>query len=324
MMTTKFFLYGIALIVPFLQVAAMAQSPKYVKISPRGPRSNLNANVIYGYPMDSVLPRRFHCIYSPKYFSPKPPGGYIKSIYYNVVAGQAAAPNGVLYDVEIKMGYTQRDSFKLVDKTQARYARDTFIIGLTTVFRSDSLVLDHRGKYGASWVKVPLMSPGFYFSGGTESNIVVELSFGNNPFVKNAVAFSDSMSNEPRRTLAGYRDSIDVAIHRTTEIMVGSNYGSIDFGFDLTPTAVKEPTITVGELYPNPASSILYLPIVDAKGNVTVTIHTLDGKEVSAQNYILSGGQKTIILRVKELPAGNYIIGIGTGNDHLSRKFTKL
>jgi hypothetical protein len=297
--------------------------PQYLKVHPTGVTPSGFHIAYYSAPFEKELPRKLQVIYKPKLISPTPPAGYVKSIYFYAGSNKYWPTTGALYNVQVKMGYSTRDSFNKVSWASNRYVRDTFITGLTTVFSADSLSIDLKNNF-RYWLKVPLTSPGFYYSGAQDRNLVVELSFGNTPWVRSYFSLMDSATGDSWRLLAGYRDSIDVVAHSPTEFMVGT-YGGLDFGFDLVPgAAVHEPAIIVGELYPNPASSLLYLPIKGAKGRVSFSVNTVDGKSLLKQQQALNGGQSTLSLRIKDLPPGNYMLSIEAGEDKVQRKFTKL
>ena len=80
---------------------------------------------------------------------------------------------------------------------------------------------------------------------------------------------------------------------------------------------------SVGELFPNPTSSLLNIPISGYAGDIAIEISSAEGKKMLTQHYTIRSGESSLAIRIKDLPAGTYFIQIGLGADMIQRKFTK-
>ncbi|MBS1630562.1 MAG: hypothetical protein JST27_10935, partial [Bacteroidetes bacterium] len=208
--------------------------------------------------------RKIQLIYYDSDFTPKPISGEIKNIYFWVRGANLFRMISTIYNVEIKMGYTQRDSFKRISSL-LNGVRDTFITGLTTVFKADSVQEDLLNVW-SYWWKFPLMGNGFHYNASTEQNLVVEFDFGV-PMPNGWIVFSDSssMNTDIRvKSMYGYRDS--AALQQwPTNYQISTAGGNLDFGFDLVPGSVPSLGSRVDmQLYPNPSSGKFQMRIQSA------------------------------------------------------------
>ncbi|MBS1629274.1 MAG: hypothetical protein JST27_04365, partial [Bacteroidetes bacterium] len=209
--------------------------------------------------------RRLQWLYNDTDFIPRPVSGDIKHIYFWARGGNTFRSKTTLYNVEIKMGYTQRDSFKRINSV-INWPRDTFITGLTTVFQADSVTVDYLNTW-AYWWQFPLMGNGFHYNASPGQNLVVEFSFGL-PKPTGWVVFTDSNGSYTTtpRFLSGYRDSSAVQLWPgASNLQIGGFGGSVDFGFDYTPESVPNIGSKVDmQLYPNPSSGKIQMRIQSA------------------------------------------------------------
>jgi hypothetical protein len=297
-------------------------NPQYTKTTGQ---SNWAAYQVYysAAPFDSTLPRKFQIIYPSKLF-PGAPAGYIKNIYFMGGFGLNPMPGiGAIYDVRIKMGYTKRDSFKRMNWAY-HYVRDTFITGLTTVFSADSVEEDLK-NHTRVWLKFPLQGNGFYYNASSEQNLVVELSFGNTPWVRNYFILIDSMGGDGNRLMAGYRDSIAVQIHRATEKTIGTG-GSIDFGFDIGPSNGISPASKEVGLFisPYPSHGIFRLNgdgLLPSNNKVCFTVRNSAGQQVyQRQTSVTSIGNLTEEIDLSKAPKGLYYLELTSGEMYFTRR----
>jgi hypothetical protein len=82
-------------------------------------------------------------------------------------------------------------------------------------------------------------------------------------------------------------------------------------------------TGTTGALYPNPANTILNVPMQGINGTVNMSVTAADGMVVHTYNNILSEG-KTVQLNIADLKPGVYMLQINTGKEKLAKRFSKL
>ncbi|MBS1629275.1 MAG: T9SS type A sorting domain-containing protein [Bacteroidetes bacterium] len=272
--------------------------------------------------------RRLQWLYNDIDFSPKPISGTIKNIYFWARGAHTLNVKTTLYNVEIKMGYTQQDSFKRITSTTYG-VRDTFITGLTTVFQADSVTVDYLNTW-AYWWKFPLMGNGFHYNASPEQNLVVEFSFGL-PKPNGWVVFTDSngtSTNSNMRFLSGYRDS--TALQHwpgKNDYLVGSAGGNVAFGFDVDASSVPNIGSQVDmQLYPNPTSGKLQLRIQAAKvlQDVVLSVSDLNGRRVWYKQIHTLPQRYAEEIDLSGAPSGTYFVEIGLESGVVRRKFTKL
>ena len=77
-------------------------------------------------------------------------------------------------------------------------------------------------------------------------------------------------------------------------------------------------------IFPNPASDYVHIRLDDPEAESTkVVMYSIIGSEIPSEREIIDDFELRI--RVKDLPAGYYLLSIGSGerNNRISRKFIK-
>jgi hypothetical protein len=80
----------------------------------------------------------------------------------------------------------------------------------------------------------------------------------------------------------------------------------------------------VGEPYPNPASTLLNIPLQSDAREAGVIITTLDGRNLFEQNFPLTTGKGKLSVPIEKLPPGTYFLKLRLNSESVQRKFTKL
>lgn len=272
-----------------------------------------------------VRGRRLQFIYPDSEFLPRTVRGYMKNIYFWARGAKTFNTISTLYNVEIKMGYTQRDSFKY-NLSTTYGVRDTFITGLTTVFKADSVTEDLLTQW-AYWWKFPLMGNGFYYNASLEQNLVVEFAFGL-PVPKGWVVLADSGGGGTLRCLSGFRDSIAVEHWPgATGILTGSG-GSAQFGFDLVPGPPNAVPASASasdiQIYPNPTkgSFRLLAAFKEAPQNLHVTVRDMEGRPVWQKQIKTTSTRVSEDIDIGGAAPGTYFVELQSGNTKWSRPLT--
>lgn len=265
--------------------------------------------------------RRLQFIYPDSEFMPRPTRGYIKNIYFWARGANAFNTVSTLYNVEIKMGYTQRDTFKHILPTTYG-VRDTFISGLTTVFKADSVTEDLKTKW-AYWWKLPLMGDGFYYNATSEQNLVVEFAFGL-PEPKGWVVLADSGGGGGYRFLSGFRDSSAVQEWPGKSSVLTGAGASAQFGFDLVPgpQAVNGLESAADlQLYPNPSKGVFRLgaATIAPLQNAVITVRNLSGLQVWKKRIGSAAYPFSEEIDLSGTPPGVYLVELQTGELRLAR-----
>lgn len=268
------------------------------------------------------LGRRLQWIYNDTDFTPSPVSGTIRHIFFWARGANTFRSITTLYNVEIKMGYTQRDSFKLMNLGMYGI-RDTFLTGLTTVFQADSVTVDLLNTW-AYWWRFPLMGNGFPYNANPGQNLAVEFSFGL-PKPNGWVVFTDSNGSfiSTPRFLSGYRDSSAVQLWPGATInQIGCFGGNVNFGFDYTPESVPNIGSQVDmQLYPNPTSGRLQLRIQSAKAmqDVTLSVSDINGRHVWYKQIHALPQRYAEEIDLSGAPSGTYLVEVLSKGWHLSR-----
>jgi hypothetical protein len=80
----------------------------------------------------------------------------------------------------------------------------------------------------------------------------------------------------------------------------------------------------IGKPYPNPANSVLSIPVNSAKGPFRIAIFSIDGRLLEQREIPSANSAGQLELNIAQLMLGSYIINISAGSDRVSRRFTKL
>ena len=99
--------------------------------------------------------------------------------------------------------------------------------------------------------------------------------------------------------------------------------------FETAPLAINEPdeeTITILELYPNPANSNIYLGVsAEEPGLVEILIYNQLGQKMSAQSHRISKGENKLEISISNLPESIYYLRLqATKSKPLMRTFIKV
>jgi hypothetical protein len=76
--------------------------------------------------------------------------------------------------------------------------------------------------------------------------------------------------------------------------------------------------------YPNPASSILSIPVQASNGPFRVAIFSVDGRLVDQIDLGYAGPSGQLELNIEQLARGTYIMSISSGDTRVCRRFTRL
>ena len=84
-------------------------------------------------------------------------------------------------------------------------------------------------------------------------------------------------------------------------------------------TAVK-----ISDVYPNPANTVLNIPVVAASDKIIVTVYSIDGVKMLSKTLPPQTGTYTIQLAIAQLKPGNYTVELFDGRGRTVRIFTKI
>jgi hypothetical protein len=125
-----------------------------------------------------------------------------------------------------------------------------------------------------------------------------------------------------------YCDSVSVD---DNGIFTGLLEGGGSPGF--TINVIDQATLGITELqsttgitiWPNPASDMLYLNVIDGVAGVaTLTVTDMDGSVVRTQAINLANGKSQLSIPVGELSDGLYMLRIGNASGYMSQRFLKM
>jgi len=105
---------------------------------------------------------------------------------------------------------------------------------------------------------------------------------------------------------------------------------SAHFSLEVTTVSIdkifERPTsFELSNLYPNPTNATInfYLNLT-LTGNYSVTLYTLDGREVMTRSYELTSGRNQLQWGLQGLPSGNYIIRAKGAGESISRQVSVI
>lgn len=93
------------------------------------------------------------------------------------------------------------------------------------------------------------------------------------------------------------------------------------------PTGIKgnnDSLTFIAEPYPNPASTMLYVPVRAKSGEVSISIISVDGKRMLSTTIRSVAGDKKIELSIGDLPIGTYMLEIVEDGARRMEKISKL
>lgn len=80
----------------------------------------------------------------------------------------------------------------------------------------------------------------------------------------------------------------------------------------------------IGNPYPNPAGSMLTIPVQGLNGPLTLTITSIDGKRILSQTTLATKGTTYLQVATQSLASGTYMLEVTAGDQKVFRKFSKL
>jgi hypothetical protein len=86
---------------------------------------------------------------------------------------------------------------------------------------------------------------------------------------------------------------------------------------------IQEQGTIKADAYPNPVKDELIISLSNEGGEGSLQIYNLMGQLVKRQEIALNGGNKPIVARIKDLPAGLYMARITVNQEVYVIKFIK-
>lgn len=269
--------------------------------------------------IDTSLGRKMQMIYPPKNFTPKTPVGFVKAIYFNIpFVGAALDSVGCAYNLEISLGWTQRDTFRRVDAGH-KSARDTFLTGGTIIYKGAEFC-QNASRRGQGWMRFPVNQNTFFYDTAQGLNLVVTFTFGP-PYVKNYFCFADSARGGAQQGMFGYSDSTTVHYSvSNTYVGVGN---SVDFGFDLTPVGVEAGIFSGNfSLFPNPSKGSFHINVdaLKALEQVDIAVKNITGQTVYRQQYNPRSSNLSTEINLQNAAKGMYYLEMMADGERLVRR----
>lgn len=84
------------------------------------------------------------------------------------------------------------------------------------------------------------------------------------------------------------------------------------------------PDKAIGDPYPNPANTTLYIPVRTARGEVSISIMSIDGKTMQTKKQSTGKGDQNVELSISDLPGGIYMVEIIEDGARRVKRVSKL
>ncbi|MBS1645685.1 MAG: T9SS type A sorting domain-containing protein [Bacteroidetes bacterium] len=296
---------------------ANAQKPQYYRDCAQGFSGGFKINTFGDPPAfyDST-PRKIQNIYTVRHFYPKVPKGNISAVYLRsgnspfATRSPGAPPRiGYAYNVSISLGWTTRDTFRMIDGLH-RSTVDTFIPEGTLIFKSE-VIRQNLEDSGGVWMRFPVNQNAFLFDSSQGLNLVVTFKFGP-PWVDGYFIIMDSCSGPPQTRIYGY-DTTNYVTYGPVGFREIGTWGNADFGFDINPLGVSPGSFAGSfSVYPNPAKEGVNINLEGQKtiNDLSISVRSLSGQTVFYTQFLPKSSHFSKYLSLPNVAKGMYFVEI--------------
>jgi hypothetical protein len=185
--------------------------------------------------------------------------------------------------------------------------------------------IQYNGTLSSPFIRsfIATVTPSYYWVNWYVNGTLISTLPSTSPFTYNFVTSSTytvcAESYDPITSVVCDQQCMDVCISNTGYKQAPTSGGNNG------PTKVPgTPKNGIGDVYPNPASTLLNIPVHGYAGEAEISISTADGRKMINRHYTLKTGESNIAIGIKELPQGTYFVQIALGAQSIQRTFTKL